>query len=268
MRLINPKTFSCISTAVLLLVPALSFAGELQMERLTWAGVKLQMDDTTVFIDAVGTDLWQGNAPEGLVEVTADTGRRYALVTHTHNDHFDLATLRRVLGDRGYVICHESIASHLASRGMRVIPAQSYVPVSRGGFIFMAIPAQDGFGAEQVSWIVSAGEKRIIHAGDTLWHGQWSMIGAQYGPFDVAFLPINGAIVSGNPMSEISAVMTPVQAVDAAVLLRARTLVPIHFGLNDPPDYVEIENALEKTLAHAKRRGVRAVHLKPGEALD
>jgi L-ascorbate metabolism protein UlaG (beta-lactamase superfamily) len=267
MRLINPKTISCLLAVVSVAVSVFSHAGELQMERLTWAGVKLQMDDTTVFIDAVGTDLWDGNAPEGLVEVTADTGRRYALVTHTHNDHFDLATLREVLGERGYVICHESMASHLASRGLRVIPVQSYVPVSRGGFIFMAVPAQDGFGSEQVSWIVSAGEKRIIHAGDTLWHGQWSMIGAQYGPFDVAFLPINGAIVSGDPKSEISAVMTPEQAVDAAIQLRAQTLVPIHYGLNDPPHYVEVENALQKTLAHAKRRGVRAQHLKPGQNL-
>jgi L-ascorbate metabolism protein UlaG (beta-lactamase superfamily) len=154
MRLINPKTISCLLAVLSLAVSVLSHAGELQMERLTWAGVKLQMDDTTVFIDAVGTDLWDGNAPEGLVAVTADTGRRYALVTHTHNDHFDLATLREVLGERGYVICHESMASHLASRGLRVIPVQSYVPVSRGGFIFMAVPAQDGFGSEQVSWIV------------------------------------------------------------------------------------------------------------------
>ena len=71
-------------------------AESLQLERLTWAGVKMQLNDTTVFIDAVGTDLWQGNAPEGLVEVSADTTRRYALITHLHNDHFDVETLRRV----------------------------------------------------------------------------------------------------------------------------------------------------------------------------
>jgi L-ascorbate metabolism protein UlaG (beta-lactamase superfamily) len=243
-------------------------AESLQLERLTWAGVKMQLNDTTVFIDAVGTDLWQGNAPEGLVEVSADTTRRYALVTHLHNDHFDVETLRRVLGEKGYVICHESMASHIASRGLRVIPAQSYVPISRGGFIFTAVPAQDGFGAKQVSWIVSADDKRLIHAGDTLWHGQWSMIGAQYGPFDVAFLPINGAVVARKPKSEIAAVMTPEQAVDAAVLLRARTMVPIHFGQNDPPNYVEVENALAKTQAHATRRNIQVRHMLPGESLD
>jgi L-ascorbate metabolism protein UlaG (beta-lactamase superfamily) len=245
----------------------LADSDNLSVQRLTWAGVKLQLNDTTVFVDAVGTDLWQGNAPEGLVEVRADTRRRYALVTHLHNDHFDVPSLKRVLGDRGYVICHASMASHIASRGLRVIAADFYEPVARGGFLFTAVPAADGFGEQQVSWVISGGGKRLIHAGDTLWHGQWSIYGQQYGPFDLAFLPINGALVDGDPKSEIPAVMTPQQAVDAAILLRAKTLVPIHYGLNDPPAYTEAENALDNTLSHAARRGLKAVHLKPGSSL-
>ena len=113
-------------------------ADDLSIERLTWAGVKLVSGNTTVFIDAVGTDIWEGKAPEGLVPVTADTARRYALITHAHNDHFDLETLKQVLGDRGYVICHDSIAAYIGSRGLRVIPAKMYEPVTRGGFVFTA----------------------------------------------------------------------------------------------------------------------------------
>jgi hypothetical protein len=62
-----------LAVAVLLFVSAHASADGLSAERLTWAGVKLVSDDTTVFIDAVGTDLWDGEAPEGLVPVTADT---------------------------------------------------------------------------------------------------------------------------------------------------------------------------------------------------
>jgi L-ascorbate metabolism protein UlaG (beta-lactamase superfamily) len=236
----------------------------LVIERLTWAGIKIVSADTTVFIDAVGTDIWDDRAPEGLVPVTADTRRRYALVTHAHNDHFDLETLKAVLGDRGYVICHESIATYIASRGLRVIPVADYVPVERGGFVFTAVPAQDGFGDEQVSWIVTAAGKRYLHAGDTLWHGNWSLIGKQYGPFDAVFLPINGARVLRNPMPETSAVMNPAQAIDAAILLRARKLVPIHFGLNDPPYYEEIDEPLANAQEEATRRGVVIEHVLPG----
>ena len=240
---------------------------DLTIQRLTWAGVKFVANDTTVLVDAVGTDLWDGDAPGGLVPVEVTTRRKYALVTHTHNDHLDVDTLRRVLGDRGYVIAHEGDAAHLASRGLRVIPAEPYQPVNRGGFSFIAVPAVDGFGAEQVSWIVSDGTRRYLHAGDTLWHGNWSDFGAAYGPFDGVFLPINGARLQSDPPVHTPGTMTPSQAVDAALQLRAKILVPIHFGLNDPPFYTEVEQPLETLTDIAAQRGVSVVSLAPGEFL-
>ena len=242
-------------------------ADELQIERLTWAGVKLVSGDTTVFVDAVGKDLWGGNAPEGLVPVTADTRRRYALITHAHNDHFDLDTLKEVLGDRGYVICDEAIATYVASRGLKVIPAALYTPVMRGGFVFTAVPAEDGFGDEQVNWVISAADQRLFHGGDTLWHGQWKTIGIQYGPFDVAFLPINAPKVGGEPVQETPAVMDPAQAVDAAISLRAKLLVPIHYGLNDPPNYVEADQPVVNLKQQAERRGLDIRNLLPGQTM-
>jgi L-ascorbate metabolism protein UlaG (beta-lactamase superfamily) len=253
--------------AFLFCLSPILLADDVSIERLTWAGVKLVSGNTTVLVDAVGSDLWDGNAPEGLVPVTVDTNRRYALITHTHNDHFDVETLKRVLGERGYVICQDAIASYVASRGLRVIPAAMYTPVIRGGFVFTAVPAQDGLGAEQVSWIISTGDKRFLHGGDTLWHGKWNTIGLQHGPFDIVFLPINGARIEGDPISEIPAVMTPAQAVDAAILLRARRLVPIHYGLNDPPHYVEVDKPIDALRKITKRRRVPMSHLLPGESL-
>lgn len=246
-------------------VPGTAHATELQIERLTWAGVKLVSENTTVFIDAVGKDLWEGNAPEGLVPVTADTDRRYALVSHVHNDHFDVDTLKEVLGDRGYVICHESVATYIASRGLKVIPARTYSPVARGGFLFTAVPAEDGLGAQQVSWVISVHGRRFLHAGDTLWHGQWPLIGDQFGPFDAVFLPVNGARVLRDPMPETPAVMSPAQAVDAAVLLRAKEIVPIHYGLSDPPYYQEVDSPIDTLLQVAERRNVSVRNLLPGE---
>lgn len=244
-----------------------SNADELAVERLTWAGVKMTYNDTTVLIDAVGSDLWDGDAPGGLVPVTADTRRRYALITHAHNDHFDHATLEDVLGDRGYVICHESIATYVASRGLRVIPVRDFEPVERGGFLFTAVPAEDGFGDTQVSWIITVDAKRFIHGGDTLWHGKWGLIGKQYGPFDAAFLPINGARMQTEPATDTSAVMDPAQAVDAALLLRAERLVPIHYGSNDPPYYVEVNDPLGTLRSVADAKGVEVEHLAPGATL-
>jgi len=261
--------FFTASRSLLLLIltgpVATLWADGLEIERLTWAGIKLVSGDTTVFVDPVGTDLWDGKAPEGLVPVEADTKRRYALITHAHNDHFDLETLKVVLGDRGYVICDESIATYIASRGLRVIPATLYTPLMMGGFIFTAVPAVDGFGSDQVSWVITAGDHRLFHGGDTLWHGKWKTYGQQFGPFDVAFLPINGARMGGDPLQETPAVLTPAQAVDAAISIRANLLVPIHYGLNDPPNYVEVENPVQTLLVDASRRGVGVRNLLPGD---
>ena len=111
-------------------------------------------------------------------------------------------------------------------------------------------------------------ERRFFHAGDTLWHGHWGQLGKHYGPFDVAFLPINGVLTDAGQGIESGAVMSPEQAVDAALLLAARRVVPIHFGLNDPPYYVETADALERFLRRAEARDLPVRHLKPGDILD
>ncbi len=254
-----------LSLLVAVVCMAANASAEVVVEKLTWAGIKMVHADTTVFIDAVGTDIWDGNAPGGLVSLESETSRSYALITHAHNDHFDLYGLKEVLGERGYVIVHEDEATYVASRGLRVIPAKLWVPVSRGGFLFTAVPAVDGFGDSQVSWVISVDNKRYLHAGDTLWHGQWESFGLQFGPFEMAFLPINGAKVLRDPMPESVASMTPTQAIDANLLLRSKSLLPIHYGLDDPPYYVEVPDNLEQLLSEAKQREVAVHPLKPGE---
>ena len=257
-------TVNCL--AMLLLAPSLASAAD--VERLTWAGVKIVAADTTVLIDPVGRDIWDGSPPGGLADVTSETRRTYALITHTHNDHFDVPTLKRVLGERGYVICHESMATYVASRGLRVIPVRYFEPVERGGVLMTPVPAVDGFGDAQVSWVVNTGEERFFHAGDTLWHGRFGTYGRQFGPFRTAFLPINAPRIGGPSGSEIGAVMTPEQAVEAALLLDAECLVPIHYGAGRVPGYAEPEGLLERLTTTASRREVTVEILDPGQALQ
>ena len=101
------------------------------------------------------------------------------------------------------------------------------------------VPAVDGFGDPQHSWVVECEGKRIIHAGDTLLHGAWWRIARRFGPFDLALLPINGAVVDFpflQPPRNQEAVMMPEEAAHAAHMLRARAVTPIHYGaLHRPP---------------------------------
>ena len=135
-----------------------------------------------------------------------------------------------------------------------------------GDFTATAVPAVDGYGDPQVSWVVSGGGRRIIHCGDTLWHGAWWRIGRQFGPFDAAFLPINGARFEWRkPVSDVPAVMTPEQAVAAAVVLGARLVVPIHYGVVGAEGYREIPHPERDLIEAAQRRNQEAAIVRPGD---
>ncbi len=108
---------------------------------------------------------------------------------------------------------------------------------------------------------------RIIHCGDTLWHGYWLQIVKACGPIDIAFLPINGPQVEfeGLPSSGIPAALTPAQAVAAGVLLGARHVCPIHYGMfNNPPIYTEHPDALDNFILAASERKLEALVVEPG----
>ena len=210
-------------------------------QRLSWAGVKVEGGATTVLMDPwITTSIWGGAWTRPIVPIEVDTGSHYVLITHAHGDHFDPVVLRQVLAERGCVICHEALGSYIASHGLRILAQRLYEPRQVGEFVVTPVPAVDGGGEEQVSWVIQGGGRRIFHGGDTMWHGHWWTIGEQYGPFDVAFLPINGAVVKARlPVAEVPASLTPEQAVAATTVLRARTLVPIHYGVHSPAAYEE-----------------------------
>ncbi|HEX4332847.1 MAG TPA: MBL fold metallo-hydrolase [Usitatibacter sp.] len=257
-------------------IAALPTRGEpapvLRVQRLSWAGVKLVCGGSTLFIDA-SYDPSSANTPTPDVALTVDTRDRNALITHHHGDHFDAAALRTALGDSGILVVPESVAPWADTRQFRVQPAKLFEPVflPRGSAAFVAIsvPAVDGLGHPQVSWVVSAGGKRLFHAGDTLWHGHWWDIARAYGPFDLALLPINGFrqvqgryTDTGIPMD-----LTPEQAAAAAQVLDARLTVPIHYG-GANESYFEEPDATGRFLAAAKTKGVNARLVAPGSWIE
>jgi L-ascorbate metabolism protein UlaG (beta-lactamase superfamily) len=242
----------------------------LRVQKLAWAGVRLQLGDSTLFIDPlINHDVWESALADPMVPVDVERGDRFVLVTHRHPDHFDPLAVRKIVGDSGLLVCDSDVAPLAAGQGFKVRRAAMYEPVLLGDFTATAVPAMDGYGDPQISWVVSAGGRRILHCGDTLWHGYWWRIGRQFGPLDAAFLPINGARFEWRkPWSDIPAVMTPEQAVAAAVVTGAELIVPIHYGVAGAEGYREIPNCEQKLLEAAKARGVPVQVLRAGEWLS
>jgi len=248
--------------------PPLASADSVAVQRLSWAGVRIQTDRSTVFFDPwTNASIWGGVWKQEIVPVEVVTPARFVCLTHMHNDHFDPATLRKIFPEiRGAVLCAEEAVASVAALGVPVRAVKLNEAKALNEWLFTPVPAVDGLGDPQVSWIAEVRGLKFIHCGDTLWHGYLRHIGRQHGPFDVAFLPINGPRLPAlQPSVSVPAVLTPEQAVEAGILLRAKLVVPIHYGLNSPGDYEEYPNAEKTFLEAADRRGVKVRIVKPGE---
>ena len=116
-----------------------------------------------------------------------------------------------------------------------------------GPFTITALPAVDGLGDPQVSWLVEAGGTASCTSAtrsSTATGGGWP--GAT-GRSTWCFAPINGPVVDFphlQPPSPLAAAMEPEQAALAGELLGARTVVPIHYdGFGIDPWYRPVDDA-------------------------
>ena len=151
----------------------------------------------------------------------------------------------------------------------RVAPWDS---VPAGPFTLTALPASDGVGDPQVSWLIEADGVRVLHLGDTLFHGYWWRMARRHGPFDVVLVPVNGAVVSfphRRPASPLPAVLDPSQAAIAAWILGARQAIPIHAeGYEIDGVYQPVPDAAKRFAAAAAGRDVPVRILDPGVAIE
>ena len=244
----------------------------MRIVRLSWAGVKIHGSGGTVVIDALGDasplEEFMGKPVHPLVPVAEADSVDAALVTHGHPDHWDPATLTACLADDAPVLCPPSLVSDVEGASLRAVALPVGKTTEVAGFTVEAVPAVGGLGEEQVSYIVSDEDHKVLHCGDTLWHAYWWEI-AEKGPFDVAFLPINGAILGGYYATGIPAALTPQQAAVAASILKPGTVCPIHYGLFDfPPSYSELPDAEQNFLREAKDRDVTVQLSRDAESIE
>jgi L-ascorbate metabolism protein UlaG (beta-lactamase superfamily) len=245
-------------------------APTLRVQRLAWAGIRLQLPTSTLFIDPlVDPAAWGTALGDRLVPLDDAIGDAHVLVTHAHGDHHDSRAVAAALGRGGVLAYPAGTAPLPLPAGARARPSPLWEPQLLGDFTATPVPASDGYGDLQVSWVVSAGGRRIFHGGDTLWHGHWWRIGRQLGPFDAAFLPVNGARFGWRkPVSGQPGVLTPEQALAAATVLGARQLVPIHYGVLGMAEYVEVDDPIGRLRALARDQQVELQVLEPGAWFD
>lgn len=182
----------------------------------------------------------------------------FLLLTHDHFDHAsDAVSLAKQTG--ATVVAIFELSGDLAAKG---VPAAQLLnggggmnvggTVALDGFTFTMTEARHSctLGAPVGYVIRTPSGLTIYHAGDTGIFAGMSLIGELH-PIDVALLPIGSVFT-----------MDFRQAAKAAALLRAKAVVPMHFGT-----FPILEPSADRFVAEMKRSapGARVVVLGPGE---
>lgn len=261
---------------------------------LGWAGVEIEARGAAVVIDpladpgATFAPFGEAGARAELPSVVPPEARGTALagmVSHLHRDHADAAALEHALAADAFVLEPawpggtdiENLAlaqanAELDRAGLTRKTVDAWERIEAGPFMLTALPAVDGLGDPQVAWLVEADGRRVLHLGDTVFHGYWWRMAKRHGPFDVVFAPINGAVVDFphlQPPSSMPAALEPEQAALAGDLLGAGTVVPMHYdGYEIDPWYLPVAGEADRFSAAAAGRTFEARKLEPGESLE
>jgi L-ascorbate metabolism protein UlaG (beta-lactamase superfamily) len=191
------------------------------------------------------------------------------LISHGPYDHLDLPTVKR-LNRNAVVIVPKGLDRYFTRYGFKDVRTLAWwEQTTAHGQRIIAVPANHFKGRNPMvnslyQGYVIDGEYQIYFAGDTGWFEGFKEIGDIF-RLDIAMLPI-GAY---KPWSEFGHHMTPENCVKALQVLKAKLMIPIHWGA--------FRLSLEPLDEHIKRLKQSAVHagiaesvvvLEPGESFS
>jgi L-ascorbate metabolism protein UlaG (beta-lactamase superfamily) len=197
------------------------------------------------------------------------------LVSHSDYDHLNLKTLRLLSHrHRAPLILPAGLGSYGRSAGFgEVVETTVWQSFERDGVRITHVPAKhlskrrpgDASSSACAGYVIQAGRHTVYFAGDTAYDSFFAEIGKRF-TIDVALLPI-GAYKPERWFKNLH--LHPATALQAFIDLRARHLVPIHWGtfwISDEP----MAEPPQLLRAEAEKHGcAEAVHiLRNGESLQ
>ena len=158
------------------------------------------------------------------------------ILTHDHYDHLDSQTVIELKKQVKHIVTSLGVASHLLYWGFdeQCITELDWWEHKKviDGLEITAVPARHFSGRSLVrnktlwsSFIITSSPYKIFAGGDSGYDSHFKTIGEKYGPFDIAVLE---AGQYNEQWPDIH--MMPEDTVQAAIDLRAKILLPVHWA--------------------------------------
>ena len=218
-------------------------AGGDSITALGHATVWVRLNGKNILTDPVVGDVWNIRR-HARFPVPPDQlpNADYVLISHSHYDHLDKTSIRRLgyspvyLTPLGY---REWFASVLP--GSRVVELDWFQKYDGDGVVFRLLPVQHWtkrtpFDTNRKlwgAWLIEGRDRKIFFGGDSGYFHGFREFGKKFGPIDAAILPI-GAYEPRWFMKYSH--MNPPEAVQAFLDLRAGILIPQQWGVFDLSD--------------------------------
>lgn len=198
------------------------------------------------------------------------------LLSHNHYDHCDVSTLRLLeLRFHPAAITPLGNGRLLRSTGFRTVEELDWWEAAHDSPLPVTLTPAQHFSARNLfdrnralwgGFLIEAGGRRILYAGDSGYGPHFRALGARLGPIDLALLPI-GAYEPRWFMKDIH--MNPAEAVRAHLDLGARRSLAMHFGTFQltPEGIDEPARDLARALRETGVAADRFISLEVGESV-
>jgi L-ascorbate metabolism protein UlaG (beta-lactamase superfamily) len=150
-------------------------------------------------------------------------------ISHCHRDHFDIGAIEQVNRSATVVIPSSEIRRVEGFGFREVVGLDHWQSRHVGGLRVTALPAVHP--VPENCYIFQSKEKTIFFGADTRLFPGMSAIGNSF-DIDVALLPISGLVFPAGRSGLVRRLcMSPSQAAEAALRLKAKAVIPIHYHI-------------------------------------
>ncbi|MBT2160545.1 MBL fold metallo-hydrolase [Zobellia barbeyronii] len=251
--------------------------------RLVWFGHStflLQLENKNILIDPMfgkvpspyswlGTKRFSTTLPISIEKLPKID---VVLLSHDHYDHLDYGSILKLKDKVEMFYIPLGVGMHLEKWGVekeRIVELDWWEEAKLDNLIFRCTPSQHSSDRKLnamsntlwSSWIINSNKMNIFFSGDGGYGKHFKEIGDKYGPFDFAMLEC-GQYNEQWPLLH----MFPEQTAQAGIDIKAKQIMPIHWGAFRLSNHAW-EEPVERLIAAAEKLHIPVIFPKIGEPI-